>query len=105
MVSLPFFLASTLLGAGVGASKFTAFLPPARLGPVIRTNENRVGALGENGEGGIIVDTFLSSLPSPDDVKENFLEVRGMYDTGTKIPRCTIISSLTRMQLADFYYV
>ncbi len=65
MVSLQFFLASALLGAGVGASKSTAFLSP-RPRPIIRTNENRVGALAENGEGGIVdLDTFLSSLPSP----------------------------------------
>ena len=77
MASLTFFLASTLLWAGVG-SKSTAFLSP-RPRPIIRTNENRVGALAENGEGGIDLDTFLSSLPSTGDVKENVLEVRGTY--------------------------
>ena len=79
MVSLPFFLTSALLGAGVGASKSTAFLSP-RPRPIIRTNENRVGALSDNGEGGIVdLDTFPSSLPSSGDVKENVLEVRGTY--------------------------
>lgn len=72
----------------LAAVKCSAFLPPTQL-PSIRSsiicNKHKIVSLLneknaiDDGDVGINLDSFISSLPSPADVKENILEVRNIY--------------------------
>ncbi|KAL3777704.1 LOW QUALITY PROTEIN: hypothetical protein ACHAW5_010342 [Stephanodiscus triporus] len=96
-------LLTSILGAAISASKCTAFHSPSQHSlmkagcrPIICTKKNNQGvALAENREGNIDIDSFLSSLPSLDDVKKNILEILTCGENKRRI------SSLTRTYLAN----
>ena len=72
----------TLLVAFIGAAKCSAFAPPTqRSSSIIRslcTKKHHHVLSAENKSGGSsdLDDSFLSSLPSPEAVKDNIMEVR-----------------------------
>ena len=74
----------------LAAVKCSAFLPPTHTQlPNIRSsiicNKQKIVSLlneknaRDDGDVGINLDSFISSLPSPADVKENILEVRYIH--------------------------
>ena len=78
MVSATSLILSTCIVAALRIEKSSAFLPPAQHVHIRRINggSQYVANLEENRDDGPNLDSIMSSLPSPEAVKDNILEVR-----------------------------